>query len=644
MATPMVTEASVGIYFNQNNFFPPLSSDSWVKAFTLVSISDKITRNNILNISILKKQYDWDLSPFYKSENDPQIEKDIEKESKLAEAFIKKWKNRKDYLEDPNVLCTALSEYEKFTDGGIFNKPLYYLWLRTHLDQTDKKVKAKEKLVYDKAIQYINRLQFFDLKIGKIKRRLQKKFLTSPALSKYKHNLERSFTLSKYDLTEKEETVINLLSPNSSSNWSDMLNEFLSKETGTVNNKRITFEELFSLTEKPEQAVRDKAGKEIDRILGKWVDIAEHEINTAIDTQRKIRELRKISEPDKLRHISDDIETKVVKRLIKSVTNSFYISHRYYSLISKLLRKKSLGYHERGVTYGKIKSKHKIKDALSLVSKTYMKLDKGLGNIVTEMISKRRIDAFPKKGKCSGAFCVFSGSKFPVYVLLNHTNTLPDTLTIAHELGHAVNDHLQIRNLPQNNLGTPLSTAEVASTFFENFLLEEILKKASPEEKLSILINRLSSDISTIFRQTACYNFELELHDEIKKKGYLTKEKIGELFNKHMSAYLGPNVKLTKKHENWWVYWSHIRSPFYVYSYASGLLISKFLQVKVKEDSKFMIKVKQFLSAGISKSPKEIFLDLGIDITENSFWEKGLKDIENLLNTTEELAKNLGRI
>ena len=111
-----------------------------------------------------------------------------------------------------------------------------------------------------------------------------------------------------------------------------------------------------------------------------------------------------------------------------------------------------------------------------------------------------------------------------------------------------------------------------------------------------------------------------------------------------MAAYMGPAVKQSEGSENWWVYWSHIRNFFYVYSYASGLLISKSLQSSVKKDPNFISKVKEFLSAGSSESPKNIFAKLGIDITDHNFWEQGLKEIESLLNETETLAKKLGKI
>ena len=72
---------------------------------------------------------------------------------------------------------------------------------------------------------------------------------------------------------------------------------------------------------------------------------------------------------------------------------------------------------------------------------------------------------------------------------------------------------------------------------------------------------------------------------EFGRRGYLSKDEIGMLFQKHMAAYMGNCVEQSQGSENWWVYWGHIRYFFYVYSYASGLLISKSLQNSVKERS-----------------------------------------------------------
>ena len=59
-----------------------------------------------------------------------------------------------------------------------------------------------------------------------------------------------------------------------------------------------------------------------------------------------------------------------------------------------------------------------------------------------------------------------------------------------------------------------------------------------------------------------------------------------------MAAYCGDSVEL-EGFENWWIYWSHFRRRFYVYSYASGLLISKGMQELVDKDKSNIEKDKK---------------------------------------------------
>ena len=111
-----------------------------------------------------------------------------------------------------------------------------------------------------------------------------------------------------------------------------------------------------------------------------------------------------------------------------------------------------------------------------------------------------------------------------------------------------------------------------------------------------------------------------------------------------MSSYMGEFVEQSPGSENWWVYWGHIRAYFYNYSYAFGLLISKALQKMVNENPEKIKQVKEFLSAGSSDSPKNIFKKLGIDITKKEFWLSGIKEVQKLLKETESLAKKLKKI
>jgi oligoendopeptidase F len=270
-----------------------------------------------------------------------------------------------------------------------------------------------------------------------------------------------------------------------------------------------------------------------------------------------------------------------------------------------------------------------------------MGLDEELGNLAKRFFDEKRIDVYPRNGKYGGAFCIGVKTNLPGFILLNYKNNINSVTTLAHELGHGVNDELISSNQPEIYYGASKATAEVASTFFEDFVLEKIANEFSNKEKLLFIMEKLNDDISTIFRQIALYRFEQELHSVFKKKSYLSTKEIGNLFSKYMYEYMGDYVRKDKGSQNWWIYWGHIRLFFYVYSYSGGLIISKSLQRSVREDKNNIIMVKQFLKSGNSRSPKDVFANLGIDITKKDFWENGLLEVEELLTKAENLAKSL---
>ncbi len=590
-------------------------------------------------------QTTWNLKPLFKSDNDPNIEKQRKVIQKKAYAFINKWKNRSDYLKNPQILKKALDEYEYLIRNyGTSGNEGFYFWLKSQQNQTDIKIRAKYNKVVEFGAKIQNDLEFFTLNIGKIPENKQPEFLNHKTLKDYKHFLEKIFLSAKYNLSEPEEKIINLFSL-PISNWTKMTSSFLSKEERVViveNNRREKrgFTEILTLMDSGNEKVRDTAAQAFNEIMEKNSEVAEWELNSIFFAKKISDEMRKMKRPDLGRHIADDIDSEVVDTLIKSVSDNFHIAKKYYRLKAKLLKVGRLKYHERNIPYGNLNKHYSFDDAIEITNRAFYNLDPQFSEIFKRFLQNGQVDAFPKKGKQSGAFCAYNLLSQPTYVLLNHTGKLNDVLTLAHEFGHGINDEF-MRNQNALNFGTGLSVAEVSSTFMEDFILKEILKKADEELKLAIFMMKLNDSISTIFRQVACYNFEKELHQKFRLQGYIPKEQIGKIFQKHMVSYMGDYVEQSKGSENWWVYWSHIRNYFYVYSYASGLLISKSLQNSVEKNPRFIEKVKIFLATGLSESHRNTFKKLGIDITKNDFWNQGIGEIESLLSETEKLAKKL---
>ena len=581
----------------------------------------------------------WNLKLLYNSETDPQIQKDIDLSTKNVHAFIKKWKTNKEYTKNPAVLRKALDEYEKLqATTGICDKPIYYFILRSNLDQTNADIKARLNQISDISTKLGNEIQFFGLNIGKISKVNQKTFLNHKDLLPYKHFLETIFQSSKYDLSDKEEKIFNIKSKTSHGNWVDMVSELLDKQKLTVLNDdfkkvEIDYNETNKYLESQNKKVRDYAAKEFNKINTRYLEIAEFEINSILENKKNNDEYRKMPTPELSRHIANDLEPEIAETLVQTVTENFHISREYYKRKAELLGMKKLQYYERNITLKSIDKPYTYEQAFELAHKTFNSIDPLFGDILKSYAKKGQYDVYPSKAKSGGAFCISVNKNLPTYMLLNHKNQLESVLTLAHESGHGI--HAELSNEKQNalNCGHPISLAEIASTFFEDFVLEKILKEAKAEKEIQgILDKKVRDDVSTIFRQVAFYNFEKELHHDFREKGFLTKEYISDLFCKHMKSYMGDAVIEDESMRNGWIYISHFRRFFYVYSYASGLLISKALQRMVKDDKKNIVYVKRFMESGSTLSPKELFKGIGIDITKKEFWENGIEEIKTLLN------------
>ena len=596
------------------------------------------------------KQTSWDLSPLFASDKDPQISEQREKVEKENKRFIAKWSKNDAYLSDPKTLKQALDEYEALNRTyGTSGNEGYYVWLRTMQDQLDTNLKAHFAKILDFSNRLENEIQFFTLRLAKVDKKKQKEFLQNKELAPYKHFLEKIFKEADYILSEKEEKILTLKSDAAYAKWVQMVAGFVSKEerevlTESGKKEKKSLEGLLSLSSSQKKKVRDDAAKGINDIFDKYKEVAEAEMNAIMANKKVDDELRGMPRPDFSRHLADDIESEVVDALLETVSKRNAISQRFYRLKAKLLGVDKLAYHERNVELLTGENKFAFGRSADFVYQVFHNLDKEFANILERFLANGQIDVYPAKGKHGGAFCAYWLPSQPTYVLLNHTEKLQDTLTLAHEMGHGINDELMKQKQNSLNFGTPVATAECASTFMEDFVLQEILKTADEETQFGLMMTKLNSDISTIFRQVACYQFEQDLHKTFREKGYVSHEEIGNIFQKYMSAYMGPAVEQSPGSENWWIYWSHIRTFFYVYSYASGLLISKSMQNAVKENPEFIEKVKEFLSAGTSSSPKDIFKNLGIDITDAKFWDMGLDEVESTLKETERLAKKLKKI
>jgi oligoendopeptidase F len=584
----------------------------------------------------MKYKTEWDLTHIYKADPKRSVEKDCAALKKAYSAFAKKYRKDKSYLKSPKALAKAIEDYEKLIKHPASDRPYLYYGYRKELNSQDSEAEAELSKLSEFYANLGNEVQFFELEIGKIPAPLQKKMLSAKELREFKYLLTKIFENAKHDLSEAEEKILNLKSQTSYELWVSGAEKLLNKQTVELQGKQVPWTEAAGKLSSLPTPERRALHKELMKAFEKVSDFAESEINAIVINKKVNDKLRGFKIPFESTVLKYQNEAKTIKNLLDAVNGNMGISHRFFKIKADMLGEKKLTYADRSAKVGKVDVKMPFEEAVDRTIRSFNSADPEFGAYVEKMLLSGLVDVFPKKNKSGGAFCSY-GNIVPTYVLLNHTDEFRSLTTLAHEMGHALHGLYSKKQRPLYENCT-MSTAEVASTFFENLVFEEALENVGEYERMILLHDKINADLSTIFRQIACFNFENELHETIRKEGFLSKEKICELMNKHMQAYLGPIFELKLEDGYFFVNWSHLRKFFYVYTYAFGQLVSDALYERYKKDKSKIKDVIQFLSAGGSDSPEGIFRSIGINPTKQ-FFELGLKRIERDIDELEKLWK-----
>ena len=584
----------------------------------------------------MKYKTEWDLGNIYKGDIKKLVAKDLVKTKSDYLKFAKKYRKDKKHLKNDKALVVAIEEYEKLAKNPAGTRPYFYFGYRKELNAQDNEAEAELAKISELYTELSNEVEFFILEIGKVDKKLQTKFLKSKYLAPFRYSLSKLFENAKHNLSEAEEKIINLKSTPAHSMWVNGSAKLLNRQMVNFEGKEITISEATSKLHLLKKEKRHSLYKDITKKLHSISDFAESEMN-AVVTDKKIEDkLRGFKTPYEATVKGYENEAKTVKDLVEVVTKNFGISHRFYKIKAEMLGENKLLSPDKSADVGKVSVKIPLEDAIQKTITAFNTADPKFGAFVENMFNKGLVDVFPKKGKDGGAFCS-PAVDLPTFILLNHTDDFRSLTTIAHEMGHGIHSEYSKTQRPMYQDYT-IASAEVASTFFENLVFDQELKNMGTKEKMVLLHDKISDQIDTIFRQVACFNFENELHESIKKEGFLPKEKIAELMNKHMKSYLGPVFEIKELDGYIFVRWSHIRNFFYVYTYAFGQLISDSLYTRYKEDKSKIKDVIKFLSAGGSDSPENIFRSIGIN-PNKKFFEKGLQKISKNIDELERLWK-----
>jgi oligoendopeptidase F len=343
------------------------------------------------------------------------------------------------------------------------------------------------------------------------------------------------------------------------------------------------------------------------------------------------------------RNLSNKAPDAVVEALIKAVTSNYDIVARHYNLKRKLLGLEELTEYDR---YAPLPVKesdafYTWDEAKDIVLKAFSAFSPRVAEIAQKFFDENWIHAPVTPGKRGGAFCSYTVPSAHPFVLVNYEGTARDVMTLAHELGHGIHAYLAAEAHGLFGLNTPLTTAEMASTFGEMLVFTDLTnKEPDAEARLSMLSHKIEDTLATVFRQVSMNRFEDGFHNARRNEGELTPERISDIWIASQRAMFGDSVNLSDNYKIWWSYIPHFLStPGYVYAYAFGeLLVLALFNLYQERGQAFVPQFIEVLATGDADWPDNILAKIGVDLSDLNFWNQGLAAIRSLVEREEKLA------
>lgn len=586
----------------------------------------------------------WDLSDLYKGMDDPQVEKDLASYRNLNKKLAKTYKGKMAGLSGEEFF-RSLQMLEKTSVLGSKLGVFAYLNMCTRMK--DQKAVAFYQNIDEKMTEAAKPAIFYTLEINQLPDAKFKELLKDKQVAAYKPFLERVRRFKAYELPEREEEIFMDKSMTSGSAWKRLYDEHSAKLVYTVDGKNYNDAEISKLLQDKDPKVREKAGKELNRVSKENSALFTFIYNMIVKDKAISDNHRGYKSPVAARNLDNQVDDKALKALVDSVRAQYdNISDRFYKLKAKWLGVKKIQYWDRNAPLPFSDDKHySWEESVKIVLEAYGRFSPKWQKLALPFFNTEHswIDVPPRDGKRSGAFAMPLPAKFHPYLFLNFVGKQNDVLTLAHELGHGCHMRLSIKQGELND-DTPMTLAEVASVFAEMMTFQSLLAGLDDDKaKLCLIAGKVNDMINTALRQIAFHCFETRVHAE-RQKGELSSERIEEIWLDEMRTSLGDHVIVDEDSRSIWPIVSHFfHSPFYVYAYSfADCLVNSLYQVYREGSVKdFPEKYMQMLSETGVKRYDQLLKPFGLDAKDPGFWNKGLSLISSYIDELERLDKKL---
>jgi oligoendopeptidase F len=584
----------------------------------------------------------WDLSDLYASRQDARITEDLAA-ARVVVADLGALQgqltgSRAEPARLGRLLDRAIALYEMATDalGGLSA----YAFLVASTARDDAGAQGFEADVREKVTALATPTVWLTLEINQLQEdEVEAALAMHPDASRWRPWLRRVRAQKPHELPAELETYLAERMP-IAAQWPRLFDETLAALRVKAGKDALTLSETLNQLSDPKPARRRAAAEGLSGALQAEVRTLALVLNTVAAEKALEDGKRGFARPADSRHLANEVDGEAVDAMAEAVAQAYpRLSHRYYALKARVLGKPALDHWDRNApldtraprTFDWVQGRDLVLDSFSDLGPEFADRARGF-------FDRPWIDARARPGKQSGAYAhPVTANRHP-YVFLNWMGERRDVLTLAHELGHGVHQTLAA---DRGTLlaDTPLTLAETASIFAEGLTFDRLLADAPRAERRGLLAGRIEDGLNTVVRQIAFHRFETRFHDA-RAGGELSVERIGQIWMEEMAASLGPAVTLNPGYEVWWAYVSHfVHSPFYVYAYAFGdLLTAALMETRRADPAAFTPLYRDLLAAGGTRTYVEALKPFGLNPRDPAFWLIGCRRLERLVDEFEALV------
>ena len=401
--------------------------------------------------------------------------------------------------------------------------------------------------------------------------------LADPQLENCRYYLEAERRNKPYYLSEAEEQIVIEKQVTGSAAWTRFFTQLTSAFRFDWMGDEVNMTFILNKLRDADRDAREMAWRKLtDKLEEKSLELTFIFNTLALDKANSDRR-RGYASWISSRNLSNKASDEVVEALVSTVTGNYDLVARHYRLKQALLGYDELYDYDRYAPLNLKESEefYLWEQARDIVLEAFENFSPRMKTAAQHFFDKNWIHAPVLPNKRGGAFASPTVASANPYVFLNYLGDARDVTTLAHELGHGIHMYLSGRDSGLFALYTPLTTAEMASTFAEMLVFQDLMAAEDDQEvKLSMLTEKIEDSFATVFRQISMNRFEDKMHSARRSEGELTAERFNELWLETQRDMFGDSVTITDEYGSWWSYVPHfLHTPGYVYAYSFGELL-----------------------------------------------------------------------